>query len=64
MECKKEQNKSTCACTYGCPTCGSCCECVRYHRGRDEFPACFFSASIEKNYDRSFSALVADRSAK
>ena len=61
MDCRKEQNQTTCACTYGCPTSGSCCECVRFHRGRGEFPACFFSKKTEASYDRSFAALVADR---
>lgn len=61
MECKQQQNKQTCACTYGCPRSGLCCECVRYHRGRNEFPACFFSKKTEATYDRSFRALVEDR---
>jgi hypothetical protein len=61
MECKKQKNQQSCACTYGCPNSGSCCVCVRYHRGHGEFPACFFSADTEAGYDRSFAALAADR---
>lgn len=61
MECKKDQNKESCACTYGCPRSGNCCECVRYHRSSGGFPACFFSKEAEKKYDRSYAALVADR---
>jgi len=61
MECKKQENKKSCACTYGCPRSGSCCSCIRYHRSSGGFPACFFSAEAEKRYDRSFEALAADR---
>ncbi len=61
MDCKQMDNRSSCACTYGCERSGKCCACVRYHRGRGEFPACFFSPQTEKTYDRSFSALAADR---
>ncbi|MGI6152928.1 MAG: hypothetical protein ACOYJB_03715 [Christensenellaceae bacterium] len=61
MECKKEQNKLSCACTSGCEKSGTCCECVRNHRSKGQFPACFFSKEAEAKYDRSFEALVADR---
>jgi hypothetical protein len=61
MECKQNQNKKTCACTYGCERSGKCCECIRYHRNRNEFPACFFSKEAEATYDRSFEKLVEDR---
>ncbi len=31
MECKQEQNKQTCTCTYEpCPRKGICCECIAY----------------------------------
>ncbi len=61
MECNVVQNKKSCKCTYGCSNSGECCACVRTHRDRGEFPACFFSPAAEKQYDRSFAALVADR---
>lgn len=64
MECRKNENVKSCACTYGCHNSGNCCACVRFHRGRGEFPACFFSKEAEKKYDRSFAALVADRQSR
>lgn len=53
MECLKEQNKKDCGCTYGCPTSGMCCACVRHHRENGEIPGCFFPRDFEKTYDRS-----------
>jgi len=50
-----------CPCTYSCSRRGKCCECVAYHTGSGEFPACFFSEAVERQYDRSFAALVKDR---
>jgi len=55
------ENKIKCPCTYSCSRRGKCCECISYHKGSGEFPACFFSAQAERAYDRSFEALVADR---
>ena len=49
-----------CNCTYKCPRHGKCCECVAYHR-KSGFPACFFSASAEKTYNRSLQMLIHDR---
>ncbi len=55
MECRKEKNLDICSCTYeGCERKGLCCECIRYHRNRNELPACYFPAEAEKTYDRSF----------
>jgi hypothetical protein len=55
MECKKSRNQSGCNCTYEpCARKGLCCECVRYHLGSRELPACFFPAAAERTYDRSF----------
>ena len=52
MECKKDENKIGCSCTYtSCSTRGMCCDCVRYHRENDEIPGCFFSASGERTYE-------------
>lgn len=55
---------NNCPCTYGCAKSGHCDKCVAFHRGRGEFPACFFTAAAEKTYDRSFEALVRDRTGK
>ena len=52
-----------CPCTYySCSHHGKCCECVVFHKVSGEFPACFFTQEAEKTYDRSFRALVKDRS--
>jgi hypothetical protein len=62
MECKKGKNKENCACTYElCQRRGMCCECVRYHRDREEIPGCFFSKKGEKTYDRSIDAFIKDK---
>ncbi len=58
MECKKNENKKFCNCTYPCEKKGICCECIKYHRERNELPACFFDAETEKTYDRSFEAFI------
>lgn len=50
----KEKNLERCNCTYPCDKKGICCECIKYHLERKEFPACFFSKEAEATYDRSF----------
>lgn len=62
MDCIKDRNLKQCNCTFCCSNKGKCCECVQYHHSMGEFPACFFSIDTEKTGDRSFSALVKDRS--
>lgn len=62
MNCIQEYNLKQCNCTFSCSKKGKCCACVQYHRSLGEFPACFFSASAEKTADRSFAALVKDKS--
>ena len=57
-ECKVEENKITCNCTYPCEKKGLCCECVSYHRSRGELPACYFSDDVEKTYDRSIENFI------
>jgi hypothetical protein len=52
-ECKIEENKSNCNCTYPCSRKGICCECLMYHKNRGEVPACFFPDEVERTYDRS-----------
>ncbi len=59
-ECKIENNKSNCTCTYEpCSRKGICCECVRYHLEYSEMPACFFPPEVERTYDRSVDRFVA-----
>ncbi len=61
MECKKETNLKNCKCTYQvCPRKGLCCECINYHREKNEIPGCYFSVAGEKSYDRSISAFIND----
>jgi hypothetical protein len=55
MECKQKQNSQECNCSYEpCSKKGICCECLQYHLGSRELPACFFPADAERTYDRSF----------
>ncbi len=59
MECKKEANLAHCNCTYEpCSRKGICCECISYHKGLNELPACFFSAEAERTYDRSIKKFI------
>jgi hypothetical protein len=63
MECKKETNRTGCNCSYpGCERNGVCCDCVRYHRDREELPACFFTDSAESTYDRSVRHFIKENS--
>jgi len=57
-ECKAEKNKKNCNCTYPCSRKGMCCDCLSYHKARDELPACFFSSDAESTYDRSIDAFI------
>ena len=55
MECKLDQNKANCACTYmSCSKRGACCDCVASHLKSRQLPGCFFPPDAEKTYDRSF----------
>lgn len=48
MQCKQEQNRENCPCSYpDCPRKGICCDCVDHHRRKGEIPACFFPADFE-----------------
>jgi hypothetical protein len=59
MECKREENKKNCNCTYpGCPRKGICCECIAHHLANNELPACCFPDDAEKTYDRSFAKFI------
>ncbi|HLV08791.1 MAG TPA: DUF6485 family protein [Halanaerobiales bacterium] len=55
MDCSNLKiNKENCSCTYtSCSRHGKCCECIAYHRKRDELPGCLFSPGAEKTYNRS-----------
>ncbi|MBM3118394.1 MAG: hypothetical protein FJ006_02395 [Chloroflexi bacterium] len=58
-ECKIEDNKAKCNCTYEpCSRKGICCECLRYHREAGELPACYFPAEVERTYDRSIKRFI------
>ena len=58
-ECTVERNKAKCNCTYEpCSRKGICCECLSYHRSAGELPACYFSADVERTYDRSIDKFV------
>ncbi|CCO24590.1 DUF6485 family protein [Maridesulfovibrio hydrothermalis] len=55
----QEGNKKDCPCTYtNCTRHGACCECVKYHRGKDQLPACFFTAEEEKTYNRNIDYFI------
>jgi len=56
MECKKDQNKENCNCTYSCSKKGVCCDCIAYHRKLGQLPACYFPNDIERTYDRSINS--------
>ena len=58
VECSIEKNKIDCNCSYPCEKKGICCECLRYHKSRDEFPACFFPDDVEKTYNRSIENFI------
>jgi len=59
MECKKQDNKKRCDCTYEpCGRKGVCCDCLAYHLRNRELPGCCFPREIEETYDRSFEAFA------
>lgn len=64
MDCQnREKNMKHCNCTYEpCSRKGICCECVAYHRAMNQLPACYFSDSAERTYDRSFAKFIQDNS--
>lgn len=55
MECKSQTSKRKCNCTYEpCPRKGICCDCLAFHLGSRELPACCFPNDVERTYDRGF----------
>lgn len=57
-ECKVEDNKRVCNCTYSCSKKGMCCECLRAHLKNGEVPACFFPDEVERTYDRTIENFI------
>jgi hypothetical protein len=59
MECNTSKNQNNCTCTYtSCSKRGHCCECITYHRDRNEVPGCLFSPEAERTYDRSITNFI------
>lgn len=60
MDCANaKKNAARCNCTSGgCSRLGVCCECLAYHRGKGELPACYFTPAQERTYDRSIAHFV------
>ena len=60
-ECNIEKNMEFCNCTYEpCSRKGKCCECIIYHKKANQVPACFFSSSAERTYNRSVENFIKD----
>ena len=59
-DCKShEKNMAVCNCTYEpCSRKGYCCECIAYHRQAGELPACYFSNTDERTWNRSISFFI------
>ena len=56
-DCKQEERKNICTCTYNCSRRGKCCECIEYHLAMNQLPGCAFakiSLEAEASYNRSF----------
>ena len=59
MECKKEENIKKCLCMHTeCSRHGVCCECLSYHLGSRELPACCFPDEIARTDERSFEKFI------
>ena len=60
MDCIQETNAAKCPCTYtSCERRGACCKCVAYHRSQNQMVACYFKPEVERTYDRSMKAFLA-----
>jgi len=58
-KCPNLNSNIKCNCSYsGCEKHGLCCQCIQYHRKRNEIPACFFPPEVEKTWDRSFKKFI------
>lgn len=60
MDCpKQDKNLAACNCTYEpCVRKGKCCDCVTYHRQKNQLPACYFPPDAEKTFDRSIDYFI------
>ncbi|MFQ5886000.1 MAG: DUF6485 family protein [Anaerolineae bacterium] len=62
-ECKEEENKKRCTCTYEpCSRKGICCECIDFHWKHGELPGCLFPPEVERTYDRSLACFLVTHS--
>lgn len=62
IECNRSDILARCNCSYEpCSRKGKCCECVEYHRIRNELPACYFNPQDEATYDRSLQRFISSR---
>jgi len=60
MDCTQQKNAAHCPCTYtSCDKRGACCRCVAYHRAQNQMVACYFTPEVERTYDRSMRAFLA-----
>ena len=60
MECTKESNAANCPCTYtSCDKRGICCKCIAHHRAKNQMVGCYFKPEVERTYDRSMKAFLA-----
>jgi len=58
-ECRADKNLKKCNCSYEpCSRKGLCCECLEYHWGMKELPACLFPDNVERTYDRSLRRFI------
>ena len=58
-QCIENENRKHCTCTYEpCPRKFRCCECILYHRRRNEVPGCLFPPEFERTYDRSIENFI------
>ncbi len=58
-ECRVEQKRQSCACTYtSCGKRGICCDCLESHWGEGQLPGCLFPPDVEKTYDRSVERFI------
>ena len=49
MDCVKEANSEKCPCTYtSCERHGACCQCIAYHRDKNEMVACYYLCWLRK----------------
>lgn len=56
MECRKKKNANGCTCLHTeCSRHGVCCECLRYHLGLNQLPACCFPKEISDTDERNIS---------